>query len=727
VTREQRAAIEARDRDVLLEAGAGTGKTTVLVGRYCDAVTEDGVGLDEILAFTFTDRAAAQLQRRVRLELQARGATQEARQTGSAWISTIHGFCRRLIAAHPAELGLDSDHRVLDELEADRVSTRAFDGALERFLDGDEPERTDLLAAYRLPRLRRLIRGAHDELRSRGVAAPELPPAPSGGEEGRAAYEGIRELLRLYTERYAGLKGERSGLDFEDLQLEALRLLRETAVGESRRGRFRHILVDEFQDTNRLQMALIEALRGENTKVFAVGDEHQSIYGFRHADLEVFRAERERLATLPDSEGQVLALRGNFRSVTGVLGGVNWVGGALLDGFEPLTPGDPEAAQATSGDRTEVLLPRDRGDEARLLAERLRRLHDEDGVALGDIVVLLRSMTHVTAFEQALERAGLRPRVVGNRGYWTQQHVEDTRCFLGAIANPQDDPSLFGALSSPACGVLPDTLWLLRQLSKEKSPIWSALERVVSVPRPDSVGAMDGDSPGGGCSPLAIPEDEISKLSHFHGTLTRLRAEAPVLPLEDLVERTGGDRTLMRLARDYEETEGRDLQGFLDFLATRTERDAPPQDEAAEIEIHDGVRVMTVHAAKGLEFPVVAVADLGRRLTVRPPEILIGRRPEHEGLVGVQLARIAAKGERLFDYEALKDAMAQDEVAEECRLAYVAASRARDRLILSGCLSEGWERSSSPGRPIIQRLMEADAPRDFLSPAAKDLAPSLTS
>ncbi|MDX6663083.1 MAG: hypothetical protein QOG09_1185, partial [Solirubrobacterales bacterium] len=175
-TPQQQAAIEARDRDVLLEAGAGTGKTTVLVQRYCDALTVDGAGIEEILAFTFTDRAAAQLRHRIRTELRARGAGELARETELAWISTIHGFCRRLIGSHPVALGLDPRFRVIDEPEAERIAARAFAAALEEFLAGGDEQRIELVAAFRVTRLRNLVRRAHDELRSRGERSPSLPP-----------------------------------------------------------------------------------------------------------------------------------------------------------------------------------------------------------------------------------------------------------------------------------------------------------------------------------------------------------------------------------------------------------------------------------------------------------------------------------------------------------------------------------------------------------------------
>jgi ATP-dependent helicase/nuclease subunit A len=375
-TREQREAIDSRGRDVLLEAGAGTGKTGVLVDRYCRLVIEDGLGPDQILAFTFTDKTAAQLRDRVRRELRRRtpADTDQAELLaelvtgfGGAPITTIHGFCRRLLASHPVAAGIDPNFRVLDASEAARAARGAFDAALEEFLAGGDPEREATVAAYRIDGLREMIIDIHEELRSRGHAEPRLPPAPVGdmaaamaaleataiaalgargekeeqrrrleaaielcagkrdgapsldeldalffgdpkgprGEcakalraataraaesgEGAVAYDHVDELLGLYDRHFGAVKSTRSGLDFEDLQLEAVRLLAETEIGEAYRDRFAHLMVDEFQDTNRLQLSLIEALRGPETELFLVGDEFQSIYGFRHADLEVFR------------------------------------------------------------------------------------------------------------------------------------------------------------------------------------------------------------------------------------------------------------------------------------------------------------------------------------------------------------------------------------------------------------------------------------------------------
>lgn len=780
-TPEQSDAIAARDRDVFLEAGAGTGKTGVLVGRYCDAVTEDGAGTEEILAFTFTEKAAGELKSRIREELSRRAADAEAqgeadralelarhaRDTERAWITTIHGFCRRLEAAHPVAAGLDPRFRVLDEPESDRLAEAAFEAALEELSGGRDGETEAVAAGFRIPRLRTLIRTGHDKLRSQGIERPNLPemPEPGAGEgepeltpeeaaAARAGYECVRALLAAYGRHYEALKSARSGLDFEDLQLRAVGLLRDhRSIAERYRERFRHVMVDEFQDTNPLQLELIEALRGPETRLFTVGDEFQSIYGFRYADLEVFLRERARAAEAPEDEVTVLPLRGNFRSHPEVLAAVNALGHALFgDSFEPLAVGEePEAEPRGGSPAVDLLLTEEEGwdaegielatppeessrsrvAEARFLASRLRELADA-GVPRREMVVLLRAFTHVRTYEEALERAGLAPYVVGGRGYWSHQQVEDTLRLLGLVANPLDDETLFGALASPACGVRPDTLWLLRRIASDERGrsrhVWPYLEAVVRGEPPEEARRWAD----------AIPGDDVARLRELHARLQSLRADAPLISLEALIDRairgSGYDlaalmrergprrlanvRKLMRLAREFEAHEGRDLRGFLRYAESRTGRDEREGQAATEAEEHEGVRVMTVHAAKGLEFGVIAVAELRRGLAGGRPDIRIGSlaggaEADEDGVsalrVGLRLARPGRESLTLWDFEALKAEAAEAEAAEECRLAYVAATRARERLILSGTFRESDLERGDPRHSdsVIKRVLPA--------------------
>jgi ATP-dependent helicase/nuclease subunit A len=757
-TGEQADAIAARDRDVFLVAGAGTGKTRVLVQRYRDAVLEDGIGVEHILAFTFTEKAAGELRERIRGELAARAqvATDHersrelwrlARDTERAWIGTIHGFCRRLLAAHPVAAGLDPRFNVLGEADADLIAERAFDAALDEITSGD-PEAEAMAAGYNVWRLRNLIGSTYEQLRSQGAESPELPemPEPSLSDpdltpaEAAAAtevYRCLRELMSAYGRHYERLKAERSGLDFEDLQLRAVRLLRERpAIADSYRERFRHVMVDEFQDTNRLQLDLIRNLRGSETRVFVVGDEFQSIYGFRNADLEVFRAERERASNAPDEEIEVLPLRGNFRSHPEVLAAVNALGAVLLEGFEPLSASRGPADGRSP--RVEVLPTEDGGwDEdgidvsrlpgeetspsrvadARFLARRLRELADA-GVPRAEMVVLLRAFTHVATYEEALERAGLAPYVVGGRGYWSHQQVEDMLRLLSCVANPLEDEALFGALACPAVGVTPDAAWLLRRAASDEQGrprhVYPVLSRHFGGARENDAGEHSEENPDDAWIDKIEPED-ARRLREFHARLGRLRSVAPLLSLEALTDRTARElgydlaalmrdrgrqrlaniRKLMRLARQYEAAEGRNLAGFLRYAEARTARGEREGLAATEAEDHDGVRVMTIHAAKGLEFGTVAVADLGRQLRaggglvdLRLDAPANGDGDESAPRLGLRLARAGQKSISLWELRQLEEEAAEAEAAEECRLVYVAITRARERLLLSGTYAD---------------------------------------
>jgi ATP-dependent exoDNAse (exonuclease V) beta subunit len=839
-TVEQRAAIEATDAEVLVEAGAGTGKTGVMVDRYCRLVCEQGISPDAVLAFTFTDKAAAELRQRIRAEIERRAeaGSERVRELlpglGGAWVTTIHGFCNRLLSAHPVAVGIDPRFRVLDAPETERAAGEAFDEALEAFLAGGDRSRENTVAAFDIGGLRGMVLGVHAELRSRGAAEPGLPEPPEpdaqgalrhaatvAGEtigelkpgsanhelveralalldaserppsldemaslrtgskakpiaayrdaieaalsrvaeagEGGAAYRHVAELLRLFSECFGVAKERRAGIDFEDLQLLAARLLERTEAGAAYRSRFSHLLVDEFQDTNRLQLRLIEALRGPKCQLMVVGDELQSIYGFRHADLDVFRERREAIEA--SASGEAIPLSGNFRSRPEVIGAVNAIGERLLADYKPLRvgarparpqpPGEGPAVEMLLTGRegwdsgeiqldpvTDARTPANQLAEARFLGSRLRELADQ-GVDRGAMVVLLRAFTRLDAYEDSLERAGLRPYVVGGRGYWSQQQVADVCALLATLANPLDDQALLGTLASPACGVTPDTLWLLRAAAGRGRQIWPTVEQAAGFGEDERT---DAERLG------QIPAAELSLLRAFAETIAGLRRRATSLSLAGLIDaavtETGYDlavlmrpagetrfanvRKLMRLAAEFESAEGRDLRGLLDFLAARADADADAQ-AATAVEGHDGVRIMTIHSAKGLEFDVVAIPHLSRGLlpATRTPLLTLGREQEAPR-VGMQLRRLGARGINLYAQRELCEDAQKREAEEELRLFHVGATRARERLLLSGVISPSPPSRESHGKAVIERIAatfeidrEQDSTVDVAAPESR--------
>jgi ATP-dependent helicase/nuclease subunit A len=789
-TSEQRAAIERREGNLLLDAGAGSGKTSVLVERFVRAVVEDGVDVTAILTITFTEKAAAELRERIRLRLREVGAAAAARESENAFISTIHGFCARVLRAGALAAGLDPAFTVLDQPDAERIADAAFDDALEDLIE-NAPGGLDLVAAYPPGTLRGAIQSLYGELRSRGELAPSLPPLAAAEDDDvelRAALSeaaaGLAEelggvadpparvlqalerlercpavlaatspwpgalaaialpggngaalstptaqgysdalnryrracehrkaaqlhalldrLLRDFGERYSEGKRAVSGLDFEDLELLCRDLVGSHEELRARlRARFAHVMVDELQDTNRVQLELIELIATQN--LFTVGDAQQSIYAFRHADVELF----ERLGEQLEAAGARVGLRTNFRSRPEIVAVINRTFAAALgERFRALVAG---RVQAPAEDPCVELIVADKGAdwaaeglaspwrvaEARALARRVADLVSE-GVAPREIVVLTRASSDLRVYERALEECGIPTYLIGGRGYWSHPQVLDMLAYLRALANPRDEEALYTVLASPLVGVSYDALVLLAAAARGsgRDPWW-----VLRDPQ----GRLD-----------ELDAAERERLAEFARWFVAERRVAARAGIEELIERglalTGYDlailampggerrlaniRKLMRLGREYEGTAGPDLRGFL-ATAGRGGGGARESEAPVEGEMLQAVRLMTIHRAKGLEFGVVCVADLGRGPLRRAPLVRVGR----DGRFGLRLAQPGTGSrESALDYQALGEEQQRREDEEERRLFYVALTRARERLILSGAAKlEEWPANAGAG------------------------------
>jgi ATP-dependent helicase/nuclease subunit A len=810
-TDEQLVAIERRDGDLLLDAGAGSGKTSVLVERFVRSVLEDGVEVGAILTITFTEKAAAEMRDRIRRRLRELGADEAARATESAFISTIHGFCARLLRAHALAAGLDPEFAVLDAPDAERLADAAFDEALEELgsrVSGPghriAPEAIDLIAAYTAGGLRGAILQVHDELRSRGERRPRLPPLPpppnlesARGALRDAAAAAARELgavedpgakvlqalarvercpeviaaseepwpgdlyavglpggngaalstevclrytealtafrtacehrrairvhalldrlLRLFAERYARAKGDASGLDFEDLELECRELLRgDSELRERYRARFARIMVDELQDTNRVQLELIDLVASGN--VFTVGDAQQSIYGFRHADVELFERRGAELAAV----GARTTLDTNFRSRPEILEVINGVfEQALGEQFRPLHTGRVDVLPAEDS-RVELLIADKGADwiieglgapwrvaEARALAARLERLL-ASGTAARDVVLLTRATTDLRVYERALEERGIPTYVIGGRGYWSHPQVIDMVAYLEALANPRAEEALYTVLASPLVGVSSDALVVLAAVARARgADPWAVLRSPDGAF--DELGGGDRDVLRGFADWFAAEREAAGRTaveSLIDRAIDRTGYDLAVLGMPGGQRRLANVRKLMRLAREHEAARGPDLYDFLELVARRAragaaagearESEAPVEGEAL-----DAVRLMTIHRAKGLEFEVVCVADLGRGPRWRTELMRVGS----DGRFGLRLAEPGTgRRESALDYKALGDERLAAEAREERRLFYVAMTRARERLILSGAAKlEAWpdlEGNGGGGGPI---------------------------
>lgn len=801
---EQQAAIDAGGV-VFVSAGAGTGKTAVLVERFARAVCERGLSVDSILVITYTDRAAGELRGRIRARLAELGRHDLARELDGAWVSTIHGFCHRLLKAHPFAAGLDPRFRVLDESQGRVVRGEAFAAALEAFCADGEPDRLALLATYGTRGLRRMLGGVFETLRSAGRPlelviggrpglaerieelreagqraleetdgdpaaekpreavrrALELldhPPAAErlldlsglaargAGRERFAAYEDARRaleqaaldvvalrdrdllqaLLQSFAAAYRGAKDRESALDFEDLQLLARDLLRGDEEIRARESwRFRSVMVDEFQDTNRLQCELIDLIAGDpaadpGRELFFVGDEFQSIYRFRHADVDVFRERRSRV-------GGVLALTQNYRSRPEVLEVVNYLfSDGFGHGFQPLEAAG-RFADPVFGPAVELLVTDKesyrgtgvhwRRAEAIHVARRVLELVDTGEAAAGEIVLLFAAGTDAELYEEELRAAGLPTFRATGRGYFGQQQVVDLLGYLRLLHNRYDDEALVTVLASPLVGVSNDALVLLRRAAPGR-PLFAGLERGL---------------------PEGLADDDARLFQAFKQRYERLVGQTPAPGLERLCEQIVAEhdydlavlarwdgrrryanlRKLARLARSYEALRGADVEGFVRFVSEQEEAGAKELEAVAEEEGADAVRLLTIHAAKGLEFKVVVVADAGRdRVATSGEEILC----LPDGRFGLKVVDPATgKRRAAFEYEAVKESEEEAEEEERRRLYYVAMTRAIDRLIVSGSIDPA--KATAERTPIgwvLGRLEATDLERAGEGPVELD-------
>ncbi len=644
--------------------------------------------------------------------------------------------------------------------------------------------------------------------------------AACGEHHARSALQLIDGLLDRFGEVYEAAKAARAAVDFDDLELRTRDLLADPVRRARWAERFALIMVDEFQDTNGVQLEILEALERDN--LFAVGDEFQSIYRFRHADVGIFRSRADTLGA-----GRVRGLAVNFRSREELLDVLNATFAPELgERFTPLKAGRVETspdgvmrlfdlAPPSGAPPVELLITETKGweelderlglagggdqpwrrAEARLIAHRLREEVDA-GRRPGDCVVLVRATGSLRLLEQALEEQGLPTYVVGGRGYWSQEQVRDGLAWLRALANPRDETALLTVLASPFCGAGADALILLAGAGREEGRgLWGALQELAAeangdpggeivasrgeiaawrsddVPADGEIAAWRGDdmpadaeivasrgdaaaggetaaAAGGAASILArlspVPAGEVARIVAVTRLLAAERERAERAPLEVLLERAiaatgydlavlarpGGDRRLanlrklMRLAREFERAEGRDLRGFLADAAARDLAEAREGEAALESEGLDAVRLMTIHRAKGLEFPVVCVADLGRKAGGMRSPLLVGR----DGAPGLRLYALGG-GDSVPTpaWERLAEAEAQADAEEERRLFYVAMTRAQELLILSGGTdTEKWPAARPGGPPIdwIARAVAGETPGDAIVTRAWDGRPA---
>ncbi|APD08843.1 MULTISPECIES: UvrD-helicase domain-containing protein [Thermus] len=595
----------------LYVASAGTGKTHALVQELLARLRE-GVPLRRMAAITFTRKAAEELRERILEAVAALGDGEAKREAHGAVFTTIHGFMAEALRHTAPLLSLDPDFAVLDEFLAEGIFLEEVRSLL--YLKGLPSDWEELL----------------QKLYQKRSLAEAFSPA---GEENRF-------LVTLYGEALSGYRKRLlEALGPGDLEALALRLVENPLALSRLVGRFPHLFVDEYQDVNPVQARFFQALEEAGARVVAVGDPKQSIYLFRNARVEVFRQALSR--------AERCELRESYRHAKAVAAFLN----RFLDLFPKEERASLEPRRAEEG-RVEVhwvvgegSLEAKRAFEAHLLAERLKALHGE-GVGFGEMAVLVRSRASLPFLERAFRAQGVPYVLRRGQSFFTRPEVRDLYhalrlSLLDGPPTPEEHLSLLAFLRGPFMGL-------------DLGEVEEALEEEDPLPRLPEEARVRLDWLKGLAN--RRPLEALRTLAQEEGFLKRLPPRA----------RANLDALLLLAARERFP----DLEALLEWLKVRAQ-----DPEAGELpEGGEGVQLLTVHAAKGLEWPVVAVFDLAR-----------GEPPDQEPLLVGEGGEVALRGTP--GYLPLAKALRQAQREEARRLLYVALSRARDVLLLTGSLS----------------------------------------
>src|SRR6195256_6357375 len=685
----------------LIAAGPGTGKTFTATERFCWLV-EQGVAPNQILTVTFNDRAAEELRQRIAKEMGLRRPGLGPEVLDGAWIGTFHGTCARLLDEFAYLVGAPREQRVLDE-----TGQRLFEQQLIAGLRSGAaaPFDPDSFSALTVEDLDDLLRSGLRfllKLKGRGISpdrfhhrALELQtPSPhsprerfegtGGPDPDLAEREAIEVLFTIYKTyedslRAAGLR------DFDDLILEVIDSLERVKEFRERcRERFRYLLVDEFQDTNRIQLDLIRLLAADNFgNVSVVGDAKQSIYGWRDAEIENIRTR---------FPGKRLPLTHNRRSYQGILDcATDFIRRDPDFAVEP----DLVATRGVSSQPVTVIMAPDSRTEARSMAQAIRRLH-VGGRAFADIAILAHSIRMLPReFEDELRRQGIPYITSGGSGFFDRQEIKDVLALLRLTENPMDDGAFVRILQGPIVRLPDDGMYRLAARRKGRSGM--RLRDCFDESAREGFPEMDQKVAREGMRLIELTD----RLGRLRDALTvadilyRLLEESGYLRWAELrAQRDGRPPALLNLRKVFQ-LAGRferdlSLAGIGDFvrhLDQVIDAELPVGEAAEEAATTEAVSLLTIHSAKGLEFPVVFLVNL------RPPRPRDTERlffdPDSAGFVMKNW-----RGEKHPRYvEASPGAPAVKlAIGERRRIVYVGLTRAKDALYVTATREEATAR-----------------------------------
>jgi len=619
---QQEEAVKHAGSALLIVAGAGSGKTRVLSNRIAYLIATGRAHHGEILAITFTNKAAAEMRERIEALVGGRAKTM--------WISTFHSSCVRILRREAKNVGLNSNFSIYDSADSLRLIT-----LVAKNLDLDPKRFAPKAIQHKISALKNELIDADSYSSSANYNDP--------------FEQAVAEVFKGYSQRLR----QANAMDFDDLIAETVYMFRAfPALADSYRRRFRHVLVDEYQDTNHAQYALVREIVGEGpgaAELTVVGDSDQSIYAFRGADIRnIVEFEKD----YPDA--RTIKLEQNYRSTQTILSAANSV--------ISRNPNRPEKRLWTAeGDGEKIVgyVGENEHDEAQFIAKEIDRLQDEGNLRPGDVAIFYRTNAQSRSIEDVLVRVGLPYKVVGGTRFYERKEIKDALAYLRVLVNPDDDVNLRRILNEPKRGIGDRAEGAVAALAeRERTSFMAAARRADEAPgmAARSVNAVLGfvkllddlaevASGSGAAAALEAVLEQTGYLAALRSS-TDPQDESRV---ENLAE-------LVAVVREYERDnpEG-SLGAFLEQVSLVADADQIPDAPGADIDAAVAeakrlgvVTLMTLHTAKGLEFPVVFLTGM-----------------EHG----------------LFPHQ--RSATDPKELAEERRLAYVGLTRARKRLYLT--------------------------------------------
>ncbi len=591
----QREAVVHTEGPLLVVAGAGSGKTRVLTHRIAHLIEHEGVSPFELLAITFTNKAAQEMKQRVGALV---GPVAE-----KMWVSTFHSACVRMLRRDGKRLGYPSSFTIYDQADATRLV-----GYVLRDLNVD---------TKRFPP--RSVHATISAAKNDGLSVEQY------AERARAIFE--RRIAEVYRE-YQGRLLKAGAMDFDDLLSVTVTLLKaEPEVLAHYQRRFRHVLVDEYQDTNTVQNDLVLSLAAEHRNVCVVGDQDQSIYRFRGADIRNILEFEE---AFPDTT--VIVLEQNYRSTQTILDAAN----GLIANNMGRKPKELWTDQGR-GDAVVRYHADDESDEAQWVAHQASKLHDGGTYRWGDMAVFYRTNAQSRVLEEYLMRVGIPYKVVGGTRFYDRREIKDAIAYLRAVVNPSDEVSVKRVLNTPKRGVGDSSIGRLDAWANARElTFMQTLRRAADA-------EVSGRALAGIEGFLAVVDEAAGQIENGPAEVLKVLLDRSgyVAELQALhsIEAEGRLENLAELIGSAEQFDSMDP--FLEQIALVSDTDELDADESALL-------LMTLHSAKGLEFPVVF-------------------------LIGME--------DGVFPH--LRSLGEPDELEEERRLAYVGITRARELLFLT--------------------------------------------